>query len=181
MANDPTEIRGFEIAAPRQSSLTSDGALRLDAIEGLRHRVIRPVAHTHGHLSEIYRSDWGITDAPVVQVNLTTTLPGRVRAWGLHLHTIDRLFVASGSVRIVCWDGRTRSRTQGRVNELVFSDRTQGLVVIPVGVYHGWKNVGETEAVMVSMPSRLYDHDGPDRYELPWDAPATRAVIPYEW
>jgi hypothetical protein len=34
---------------------------------------------------------------------------------------------------------------------------------------------------MVSMPSQLYDHDGPDRFELPWDAPATRALIPYDW
>jgi hypothetical protein len=42
-------------------------------------------------------------------------------------------------------------------------------------------NAGDTEAIIVSMPSQHYDHDGPDRFELPWDAPAAREIIPYTW
>lgn len=175
------EIAGFSIAEPRISQTTGRGDLRVEPIEGLAFRPARAVTHGHGHLVEAYRQDWGITDTPVVQVNVTTTFSGRVRAWGLHLRTIDRLFVSSGAVKIVCFDPRRSSPTFGRINEFFFSDRSQGLVVIPFGVYHGWKNVGDTEAVIVSMPSQLYDHEGPDRFELPWDAPSTREVIPYDW
>ncbi len=176
-----TEIAGFSIAEQRTSQTNGSGDLRIEPIDGVSWRAARAVTHSHGHLVEAYRHDWGITDQPVVQVNVTTTFSGRIRAWGLHLHTVDRLFVSSGAVRIVCFDPRRSSPTFGRINEFFFGDRTQGLVVIPSGVYHGWKNVGDTEAVIVSMPSQLYDHEGPDRFELPWDAPSTREVIPYDW
>jgi dTDP-4-dehydrorhamnose 3,5-epimerase len=128
-----------------------------------------------------FRADWGLTEAPVVQVNLTTTFPGRIRAWGIHCLTVDRLFAATGSFCIVCYDGRRGSPTFGCVNEFMLGERNQGLVVIPPGVYHGWKNIGADEATIVSMPSELYNHDGPDRWELPWDSDAARRMIPYQW
>jgi hypothetical protein len=31
------------------------------------------------------------------------------------------------------------------------------------------------------MPSQLYDHNGPDRWELPWDSEDARKIIPYRW
>jgi dTDP-4-dehydrorhamnose 3,5-epimerase len=123
----------------------------------------------------------GLTDAPVVQVNLTTTFPGRIRAWGLHRFTVDRLFAATGSLCVVCYDGRRASPTFGCVNEFMLGERNQGLVLIPPGVYHGWKNIGADEATIVSMPSELYNHDGPDRWELPWDSDAAGRMIPYQW
>jgi dTDP-4-dehydrorhamnose 3,5-epimerase len=175
------EVEGFKSASPRQSLVTAAGALRLDPIDGVQYRLVRPVSHHHGHLTEAFRADWGLTEAPVVQVNLTTTFPGRIRAWGLHRLTVDRLFAATGSLCIVCYDGRRESPTFGCVNEFVLGERNQGLVVIPPGVYHGWKNIGTDESMIVSMPSELYDHEGPDRWELPWDSDAARGIIPYQW
>jgi dTDP-4-dehydrorhamnose 3,5-epimerase len=175
------EVEGFASASPRQSLMTAAGALRLDPIDGVRYRPARPVSHHHGHLTEVFRADWGLTEALIVQVNLTTTFPGRIRAWGIHRLTVDRLFAATGSLCIVCYDGRRGSPTFGCVNELMLGERNQGLIVIPPGVYHGWKNIGANEATIVSMPSELYNHDGPDRWELPWDSDAARRIIPYQW
>ena len=101
----------------------------------------KSVSHHHGHLTEAFRADWGLTDAPVVQVNVTTTFPGRIRAWGIHRLTVDRLFAATGSLCIVCYDGRRGSPTFGCVNEFMLGERNQGLIVISPGIYHGWKNV----------------------------------------
>jgi dTDP-4-dehydrorhamnose 3,5-epimerase len=174
-------VDGFAAAAALQSRTTADGKLRLQPIDGVKYRLARPVSHYHGHLTEVFRTDWGVTDMPVAQVNLTTTFPGRIRAWGIHRNTIDRLFAASGSVCIVCYDGRRDSPTFGCANEFILGERNQGLVVIPPGVYHGWKNVGDDEVATISMPSQLYDHSGPDRWELPWDSDAARTTIPYRW
>jgi dTDP-4-dehydrorhamnose 3,5-epimerase len=174
-------VDGFTSAFPRQSHTTANGALRLDAINGVRYRLIRPVSHRQGHLTEVFRTDWGLTEAPIVQVNMTVTFPGEVRAWGIHRFTIDRLFGATGSLCIVCYDGRQKSPTFGCVNEFFLGGRNQGLVVIPPGVYHGWKNIGGDEATIISMPSRLYDYDGPDRWELSWDSETARTTIPYRW
>ena len=91
-------IEGFTSASARTSLTNAQGALRLDPIDGVRYRLARPVSHHHGHLTEAFRMDWRITDAPVVQVNVTVTFPGRIRAWGIHRLTVDRLFAATGSL-----------------------------------------------------------------------------------
>jgi dTDP-4-dehydrorhamnose 3,5-epimerase len=175
------DVDGFESASPRISHTTPTGALRLEPIEGIRYRLARPVSHQHGHLTEVYRDDWSLTDAALVQVTMTTTFPGRVRAWGLHRFTIDRLFAATGSLMIICYDARRSSSTYRSINEFMLGGRNQGIVVIPPGVYHGWKNVGNDEATIISMPSQLYDHDAPDRLELAWDSAAAQSIIPYRW
>ena len=160
---------------------TQRESLRLDPIDGVQYRLARPVSHHHGHLTEAFRMDWGLADVPVVQVNVTVTFPGRIRAWGLHRFTVDRLFAATGSLCIVCYDGRRSSATFGCVNEFMLGERNQGLVVIPPGVYHGWKNIGDDEATIISMPSQLYQYEEPDRWELPWDFAAARETIAYRW
>jgi dTDP-4-dehydrorhamnose 3,5-epimerase len=175
------DVEGFESALPKESLTTSVGAIRLDPIHGVRYRLARPVSHHHGHLTEAFRTDWGVTEAPVVQVNLTTTFPGRIRAWGIHRFTVDRLFAATGSLCIVCYDARRGSPSFGYVNEFILGEQNQGLVVIPPGIFHGWKNIGGGEATIVSMPSQLYDHNGPDRWELLWDSSAAQRLIPYKW
>jgi dTDP-4-dehydrorhamnose 3,5-epimerase len=174
-------VTGFESALAKQSHSTADGTLRLDAIDGVIHRLTRPVSHHHGHLTEVFRADWGVTDLPIVQINLTLTFPGRVRAWGIHRQTVDRLFAATGSLNIVCFDGRPDSATYGALNQFLLGERNQGLVVIPPGVWHGWQNIGADEAAIVSMPSCLYDYEGPDRWELPHDSPEARTTLPYPW
>jgi dTDP-4-dehydrorhamnose 3,5-epimerase len=181
MIRDSVEVDGSSIAVQRQSHLRGDGELRTDLIDGLRYHRPRTVSHNDGHLTEVIRTTWDVCQHPIVQVHVTTTFPGRVRGWGLHRRTVDRLFVASGSVRLVCYDGRRDSPSHGRLNEFYFGDRNPGLVVIPTGIYHGWKNIGPTESIVISMPTELYDHDDPDGEDLPWDAAATREVIPYTW
>ena len=81
----------------------------------------------------------------------------------------------------MCYDGRRDSPTFGTINEFTLGQRNQGLVVIPPGIWHGWKNVGNDEGAIISMPSQLYDHNGPDRWSLPWDSPAALEKIPYRW
>jgi dTDP-4-dehydrorhamnose 3,5-epimerase len=180
MADEPAVAGAAQLAA-KHSAVDSRGDWRVAPIEGLQYRPTRPVPHEDGHLVEIARQGWPQLDQPIVQVHMTTTLPGRVRAWGLHRRSTDRLFVASGLVTIVCWDGREGSATFGTLNVFTLSDRSPGLVVIPPCLYHGWKNIGTAEAIVINMPTSRYDYDAPDALDLPWDGEAARALIPYRW
>src|SRR6516165_8239958 len=69
-------VEGFSSAAARVSHTTAAGELRLEPIDGVRYRLLRPVSHHQGHLTEAFRIDWGVSDAPLVQVNMTVTFPG---------------------------------------------------------------------------------------------------------
>ena len=179
--DEKARIQGFDATVPKRSAVDSRGDLQVDLIDGLRIRLTRPVPHEDGHLIEIARATWDTLDEPIMQVHMTTTFPGRVRAWGLHRRTTDRLFVASGLVHIVCYDGRRDSPTYGRINEFSLSDRNPGLLVIPPEVYHGWKNIGVIESIVINMPTTLYTYEEPDSLDLPWDTPAARELIPYTW
>lgn len=182
MARDSDEgVIGRKVLAAKQSAVDKSGALKRLSIEGLEFRPTRPVPHEDGHLTEVARADWPAIDLPIVQVHITTTLPGRVRAWGLHQRSTDRLFVVKGLVRLAVFDGRQGSPTQGQVNDFLVSEMSPGLLVVPPNLFHGWKNIGEDEAVVINMPSSLYDYSSPDALDLPWDSAEARELIPFRW
>jgi dTDP-4-dehydrorhamnose 3,5-epimerase len=81
----------------------------------------------------------------------------------------------------VIFDGRNGSPTCGQINEFVVSERNPGLLIIPPSLYHGWKNIGTIDAVIINMPDHMYDYDSPDALDLPWDSEAARRTIPYKW
>lgn len=175
----PEVIGGHELVA-KQSAVREHGKLRLDPIHDLVFHPVRPVPHEEGHVTEVARASWDI-GGPVVQVHITTTFAGRHRAWGLHQRSTDRLFVVSGLVKIAVFDGRLNSPTYGRVNEFLVSEKNPGLLVVPPNLYHGWKNIGTTEAVIINMPTALYNYENPDALDLPWDSEAAARIIPYRF
>jgi dTDP-4-dehydrorhamnose 3,5-epimerase len=175
------KVLGLTELLAKQSAVDEAGRLRTSAIDGVRFRPTRPVPHTDGHVTEIARVSWDIIESPIVQVHTTTTFPGRVRAWGLHQLGTDRLFVANGLIKIVVFDGRQDSPTFGGINEFTVSEKNPGLLTIAPNLYHGWKNIGTTEACVINMPDRMYDYDKPDALDLPWTSAAAQRLIPYQW
>jgi dTDP-4-dehydrorhamnose 3,5-epimerase len=174
-------VTGADELLAKKSAVDQSGNLRNQAIDGVIFRPTRPVAHEDGHVTEVARASWEILRAPVVQVHITTTFPGRVRAWGLHQLGTDRLFVVSGLVKIVIFDGRKASPTFGALNEFVVSEKNPGLLLIPPNLYHGWKNIGNWEAIIINMPDRVYDYEQPDALDLPWDSEAAARIVSYRW
>lgn len=178
MSHRPNVVGADELIA-KKSAVDAQGKLRDMPIEGVRFRAVRPVPHEDGHVTEVARASWDVMDTPVVQVHTTTTFPGRIRAWGLHQCSTDRLFVVSGLVRIAIFDGRADSPTYGRINTFAVSDKNPGLLIIPPNLYHGWKNIGTTEAIIINMPSRMYEYESPDALDLSWDSEAAARIIPF--
>jgi dTDP-4-dehydrorhamnose 3,5-epimerase len=174
-------VIGRQGLVAKHSAVDENGNLLQRRIEGVLFRPVRPVPHEDGTVAEVARMAWEELDLPIVQVHITTTLAGRIRAWGLHQISTDRLFVVSGLVSIVVFDGRAGSSTYGICNEFRVSERNPGLLVIPPNLYHGWKNIGIDEAFIINMPSEQYSHEAPDALDLPYDAPQAVEVVPFRW
>jgi dTDP-4-dehydrorhamnose 3,5-epimerase len=181
MASVLPDVVGSAALTAKQSAVDAEGELRVPLIAGVVFRPTRPVPHEDGHVTEVARASWDILATPLVQVHITTTFPGRIRAWGLHQASMDRLFVVSGLVKIVVFDGRNDSPTLGQVNEFTVSEKNPGLLLVPPNLYHGWKNIGVTDATIINMPDRMYDYERPDALDLPWDSAAATAIVPYRW
>jgi dTDP-4-dehydrorhamnose 3,5-epimerase len=67
------------------------------------------------------------------------------------------------------------------LNEFVVSEKNPGLLIVPANVYHGWKNIGTSEAVIINISDRMYEYEQPDALDLPWDSEAADRIIPYTW
>jgi dTDP-4-dehydrorhamnose 3,5-epimerase len=176
-----SDVVGLDVLRAKSSAVDAGGRLSLEPIDGLQFRAVRPVPHEDGTLAEIVRTDWPEVDDPVLQVHLTTTYPGRTRAWGLHQRSTDRLFVVKGLVSIVVFDGRRESPTFGALNEFKVSERNPALLVIPPNLYHGWMNIGVDEAFILNMPTSLYEYDEPDALDLPYDCAEAPEIVPFRW
>jgi dTDP-4-dehydrorhamnose 3,5-epimerase len=145
-------------------------------IEGVVVQPLRVVPDERGRLMEILRRDDEIFTG-FGQVYLTTVFPGVVKAWHFHRIQEDRFTCVRGMVKAVLFDGREDSSTRGVLNEIYVGEHNPCLVVIPPGVYHGWKGVGEYEAYVINVPSEPYNRTDPDEYRLdPHDG-----GIPYHW
>ena len=89
--------------------------------------------------------------------------------------------MVSGLIRFAVFDGRPNSPTRGQLNDLLVSERSPGLLIIPPNLYHGWKNIGDDEATIINMPDRMYDYEAPDALDLPWDSKRATDLIPHRW
>lgn len=139
---------------------------------------LRVVPDERGRLGEIIRSDWvDFAEFGSGQVYFTTSYPGVVKAWHLHKKQDDRVSCISGMVRLAMYDARSGSETEGELQEVYMGVYAPKLVRIPKGVYHGWKCVSEGEAIMINVPTNLYDYENPDEERLPYDTDK----IPYDW
>lgn len=159
-------------------SITSDWMLvNQPLIEGVRIKEVKNVAKEAGHLTEIYRADWGLDELGVTQVFQGVLLPGALSAWHGHRVTTDRLFCNEGVVKIALYDARHDSPTYGLVNEFRIGTIRPALLIVPPQVWHGVKNIGQDKALLINLVDRAYCYEDPDSWRLPHDT----QLIPYSF
>jgi dTDP-4-dehydrorhamnose 3,5-epimerase len=151
-------------------------AVRSELIDGLRVKRLRPIPDERGRLMELYSAD-DPDFAGFAHSYVTTAYLGVVKAWHLHRVQIDNMACVHGMVKLVAYDGREGSPTQGWVNEIFMGVHQPLLVRIPPGVFHGFTAIGEGEAMVINFPSEPYHRERPDEHRVPPDSPA----IPYDW
>jgi dTDP-4-dehydrorhamnose 3,5-epimerase len=145
-------------------------------IDGVVVKQLKVIADERGRLMEILRAD----DPHFVkfgQVYLTTAYPGVVKAWHYHKNQQDTFAVVKGMLKLVLYDSREGSPTRGLVNELFLGEHNPIFVVVPKLVFHGFKAVGTEEALVINVPTEVYQYASPDEYRVP----AHENDIPYDW
>ncbi len=148
-----------------------------ERIAGVKVKPLKVLPDERGRLFEILRRDEELFDR-FGQAYVTTTYPGVVKAWHYHERQDDYFTCVRGMIKLVIYDGREGSPTRGALNEFVLGDHAMQLVVVPRLTWHGWKCIGEEEAMILNLVTEPYDHKNPDEHRL---APHDNGVIPYDW
>ncbi len=145
-------------------------------IEGVKLTNLRVIPDERGRLMEILRSDDQVFEK-FGQVYLTSAYPGVVKGWHMHKIQSDNMVVIKGMMKIVLYDGRKDSPTNKKINEFFVGDHNCQLIHIPPFVYHGFKCISDSEALVINVPTELYNYVSADEYRLMPDTDS----IPYDW
>ena len=146
----------------------------MNAIDGLHVRPRRRIADERGAIFHMLRSDAAEFDS-FGEIYFSLIYPGVVKGWHLHHEMTLNYAVPLGMIKLVCYDDRAGSPTQGNVVELHTGELDYALITIPPGVWNGFKGEGTAPALVANcatIPHRADEIERLDPFEND---------IPYDW
>jgi dTDP-4-dehydrorhamnose 3,5-epimerase len=143
-------------------------------IEGLTVTPLRRIADERGAVFHMMRDDSANFER-FGEIYFSTVYPGAIKGWHLHREMTLNYAVPIGMIKLVCYDDRTSSPTQGNLVELHVGDLNYCLVTIPPLVWNGFKGEGTRTSLVANCASV---HHSPDEIER-LDPFSDR--IPYDW
>ncbi len=176
---------GIEMAIARRESKTLGKIIAKpsspDLIDGVEIEPLQIYPDDRGFFTELARLGKGLATNMVpdavhkIQVSLTLTYPGTIKAIHYHSEQTDLWAPVSGMVQVFLYDLRRHSRTFGAINT-IFAGRFQPWeILIPPGVAHGYKALGVEPIQLVYFTDRHYNPA--DELRLPYNHPD----IAYDW
>lgn len=110
-----------------------------------------------GWLAELFRHDELAEEFYPVMSYISMTKPGVQRGPHEHRDQADLFcFIGPSTFKLTMWDNRPDSPTFKNVLTITAGEDNPRAVVVPKGVVHAYKNVGETDGMVVNCPNRLY-------------------------
>ena len=132
---------------------------------GVIHDVlIRELTKYHDHrgwLMELFRSDSIAKEFLPEMSYISQTEPGIARGPHEHENQADLFcFIGPSTFRLYLWDARKSSPTVGFKMTFDAGEQKPQAVIIPPGVVHAYRNVGNTQGWVINLPNRLYAGKG---------------------
>ncbi|HEX2927886.1 MAG TPA: dTDP-4-dehydrorhamnose 3,5-epimerase family protein [Ruminiclostridium sp.] len=110
------------------------------------------------------------------EIYFSTVYPGVVKGWHLHENATLNYCVVKGMIKLVMYDGRKGSKTEGILEELYIGDSNYCLVQIPDGVWNAFKGIGQETAIVADLITVTHDKDKMRRMD-----PHNNELIKYDW
>lgn len=145
-------------------------------IKGVKVKKLEVIPDERGRLMEILRADDELF-LQFGQIYLTTAYPGVVKGWHYHQKQTDNFVVVTGMMKVVLYDGQVNSTTHGQINQFFMGRDNPILLQIPPLIYHGFKCISDQEAIVLNIPTMMYDYQNPDEIRLD----PHMNDIPYDW
>jgi dTDP-4-dehydrorhamnose 3,5-epimerase len=135
-------------------------------IHGVRTKLLRVIPDERGRIMEVLRVDDDLF-SKFGQVYITTTYPQVVKAWHYHKVQTDHICAVHGMIKLVLYDPREGSPTQGEINEFFIGIHNPLLVQVPQGIYHGWKciNTAHPTSTVFHPMERIFPMIGGEKMD----------------
>jgi dTDP-4-dehydrorhamnose 3,5-epimerase len=131
------------------------------SIDGVIWKPLRKYQDDRGWLCELFRHDEMPAEFHPAMAYISMTEPGVARGPHEHADQADCFcFLGPSNFKIYLWDNRLKSSTYlARQVEIVGID-TPMVLIVPSGVVHAYKNIGNEAGLIFNCPNRLYKGPG---------------------
>ena len=149
-----------------------------DLIDGVRVNPFPIWPDDRGYFLQVLRAGHGLVagySLAETQVSAALSYPGTIKAFHFHLFQTDCWVPAIGMFQFALVDLRSGSRTFGVRYTFYLGALCPWQVLIPPGVGHGYKVIGEAPGILIYATDRFYNPK--DEGRIPYDSPA----IHYDW
>ncbi len=131
-----------------------------------------------GYFLEVQRIGYGLAaefPKESTQISAALNYPGIIKAFHFHRHQTDCWTPAAGLLQVVLIDLRPESESFGWRNTLYVGALRPWQILIPPGIAHGYKVIGQQPSVLVYATDRFYNPA--DEGRIPHNDPA----LNYDW
>lgn len=110
-----------------------------------------------GWLAELFRHDEIESEFYPAMSYISFTTPGIRRGPHEHVDQADLFcFIGPSTFNMRMWDNREDSSTFRSMMSLDVGQDNPTAVIVPKGVVHGYKNIGDIDGMVINCPNRLY-------------------------
>lgn len=145
-------------------------------IDGVVFKKLIKHCDDRGTFMEVVRDDEGLLER-FGQLSASLTYPGVIKAFHYHDRQDDLWYFPVGNAQVVLYDRRPYSLTQGQTDVYYMGEENPSLLLIPKGVAHGYRVLGNQSAMIVYLTTRSYQAEAPDEHRIPFDDP----MIGFDW
>lgn len=122
---------------------------------------LRKYHDDRGWLAELFRHDELAEEFYPAMSYISFTTPGVQRGPHEHVDQADLFcFIGPSTFKMRMWDNRPGSPTFQNMMTLFVGTDDPRAVIVPKGVVHGYKNVGNVDGMVINCPNRLYMGEG---------------------
>ena len=143
-------------------------------IEGVKVIPLKRIPDERGTIFHMMKS----TDAHFErfgEIYFSTVYKGVVKGWHRHREMTLNYTCPFGRIKLALYDDRESSATKGEVMELFLGPDNYALVVIPPGVWNGFKGMSEPYAMVANCCTHPHDPSRSERVD-PYSND-----IPFDW
>ena len=126
-------------------------------IAGVMVRDLHKFNDDRGWLTELFRQDELADEYYPVMAYVSSTQPGITRGPHEHLDQADLFcFIGPSNFQFRMWDSRPDSQTFGNMISLLVGADAPKAILVPKGVVHAYRNIGDIDGIVINCPNRLY-------------------------
>jgi dTDP-4-dehydrorhamnose 3,5-epimerase len=130
-------------------------------IDGVIIKELSAFNDKRGWLIELFRHDEIPEKYHPVMAYVSMTKAGVARGPHEHKDQTDCFcFIGPSTFRLYLWDERNNSPTYGQSFKADLGENSKAMVIVPPGVIHAYKNIGNGEGIVYNAPNRLYAGEG---------------------